>query len=361
MSSLKYTFLFFLCASCYIGEELPTDQQIWEYDNPGNVGLSEVQLISIDSLIKLNAFERISGLMVIKDDKMVFENYYDSTNRHTIFSLDKVTITLTIAAVGVAIDKGLLNLEDPIHQYLPSYESIFDQSVSKRDITIRHLLTHRSGLSWNENLVPFFGNPDHDLNQMFASSDWVSFILNQPLEADPGFRYNFNSGAGVILARIIQNLTNQPFDEFLNENIFNELGVTTFSINQDPSGNFDGGRGASISFLDWTKFGYLMLENGIWNDRRIIDPNFVAEASSVQIPVSGSLNLGYGWRLFGENFDFLPIDRNEIYYIGGDIGQHQYIIPSHDMIIQINAANFFFFDFNNPSLNLFIAITNTIQ
>ena len=359
MKRFRPILLIFLFSSCYLGEELPADQQVWEYDDPGDVGLSEDQLLSIDSLIELNVFERITGLLILKDGKMVFENYYDSTNRHTIFSLDKVTVTLTIAAVGVAIDQGLLNLEDPIHQYLPSYESIFEQSASKKNMTIRHLLTHRSGLAWNENLVPFLGNPDHNLNQMFASSDWVSFILNQPLEADPGFRYNFNSATGVILARIIQNISQQPFDQFLTDNIFDELGVTTFSMNQDPSGNFDGGRGASISFLDWAKFGYLMLENGIWNNRRIIDPNFVEEASSVQIPVSGSLNLGYGWRLFGENFEFLPVNRTNIYYINGDIGQHQYILPSQNMVIQINAQNFF--GSANQSLNLFIQITSTIQ
>ncbi len=351
--------MFLIGSSCYIGENVPTDQQIWEYDDPADVGLSEAQLISIDSLIKLNGYERITGLMILKDDKMVFENYYDSTNRHTIFSIDKATVTLTIAALGIAIDEGLLDLEDPIEQYLPSYQDIFDQSESKRNITIRHLLTHRSGLAWNENLVPFIGNPDHNLNQMFASSDYVSFILSQPLEADPGFRYNFNSGTGVILARIIQNVTTQPFDEYLQENIFNELGITTFSMNLDPSGNFDGGRGASMSFLDWAKFGYLMLEQGIWNDRRIIDPNFVAEISSVQIPVSRSLNLGYGWRLFGENFDFLPIDRTDIFYINGDIGQYQYIVPSQNMVVQINARNFF--GSANQSLNLFIQITRTIQ
>ncbi len=359
MRLYKSLLLIFIATSCYIGEELPTDQQVWEYDDPSDVGLSEAQLISIDSLIKFNGFERITGLMILKDDKMVFENYYDSTNRHTILSLDKTTVTLTIAALGIAIEQRLLDLEDPIHQFLPSYESIFDQSISKRNITIRHLLTHRSGLAWNENLVTFIGNPDHNLNQMFASSDWVSFILNQPLEADPGFRYNFNSATGVILARIIQNVTNQPFDQYLNENIFNELGITTFSMNLDPSGNFDGGRGASMSFLDWAKFGYLMLENGIWNDRRIIDPNFVAEASTVQIPVSGFLNLGYGWRLFGDTFDFLPVDRTDIYYINGDIGQHQFILPSQNMVIQINARNFF--GSANQSLNLFIQITSTIQ
>ncbi|MEP1096537.1 MAG: serine hydrolase [Cyclobacteriaceae bacterium] len=360
MHCIKFICVLLIFTSCYLGEDLPPDQQVWEYDDPSKVGLSEDQLLTLDSLVKVNVFQRIQGLIIVKDDKMVFENYYDSTSRHTIIALDKATITITMAAVGIAIDQRLITLDDPIFQHLPSYQSIFDTTPNKKEITIRQLLTHRSGIAWNENLVALLGNPDNNLNQMFASSDYVNFILSQPLEAEPGFRYNFNSGTGVILARIIQNVTQQPFEEFLNENLFNPIGVTSFSVEQDPAGNFNGGRGASLSFLDWAKFGYLMLNEGIWNGRKVIDSNFIEEASSLQAQVSGTFNLGYGWWLFGENFDFLPVSRDGTYYIAGDIGQHQYLIPSENMLILINAENFFF-GFNNPSLNLFIQITSSIQ
>lgn len=360
MKYLPFLFLLTLCSSCFQGEDLPPDQEIWEYDDPNAVGLMSDRLLAIDSSIKFQTYERISGLIILKNDKMVFENYYDSTSRNDLVFLDRATISITMAAIGIVLDEGLIALDSPIHQYLPSYESVFTENTEKQKITIRHLLTHRSGISWNERVVPFFGNPDNNLNQMFASSDWVEFILNQPLEAEPGFRYNENTGTGTILARIVQNVTAQPFDQFLNDNLFSAIGVSSFGVGQDPSGNFDGARGASISFIDWAKFGYLMLNEGIWNGRKVIDPNFIAEASTTQATVSNSFNLGLGWWLLGSNFDFLPIDRESIYYIAGDIGQHQYIIPEQRMLIQINAANFFF-GFNNPSLNLFINITTTVQ
>lgn len=350
----------FFLSSCYLGEELPSDQQIWEYQDPATQGLSEPLLLSIDSGISVNFYERIEGLMILRNDKMVFENYYDSASRHSIISLDKASITVTVAAIGIALDEGLISLDDPIHLYLPSYQTLIDEDIRKRDITIQHLLTHRSGFSWNESIVPLFGNPDNNLNQLIDSDDWVAFILDQPLEADPGIRYNFNSGTGSILAKIVQNASGQSFEGFLSENLFEILGVSTFSVDLDPAGNYKGGRGVSLSFLDWAKFGYLMLNEGIWNGRKIIDPNFVAESSIVQTQVSPSFNLGYGWWLFGDNFDFLPINKDGIYYIAGDFGQHMYIIPDENMLVLINAENFFF-GFNNPSLNLFIQITSTIQ
>lgn len=362
MKSLKIVFIAFLFSSCYVGEELPPDQQIWEYDQPHNVGLFDETLFFVDSAIKALQFQNIESLIIIKDDKLVFENYYGVQNRSTAINLDRASITITVAAIGIAMDQGLLNITDPIHSYLPSYSSLFQSDPEKLNITIEHLLTHRSGFSWNESLAAFVGNPDNNLNQMFASSDWVEFILNQPLEAGPGFRYNFNSGTGVIMARIVQNASGVPFDEFLTENLFNSIDVSTFSMGQDPSGNFDGGRGATISLIDWTKFGYLMQSQGIWNGRKVLDPNFVDEVTSFQSSVSPTFDLGYGWWLFGSNFEnsFRFFDKDDAYYITGDTGQHLYIIPSKKMVISINADNPFF-GFGNPSLSLFFQITSALQ
>lgn len=361
MKTFKSVCLAFLFMSCYIGEELPPDQQVWEYDDPANVGLFEESLLFLDSAIFAFQYQNIEGLIIIKDDKMVFENYYGLQNRSTEILLDRASIVLTVAAIGIAIDQGLVNVTDPIHTYLPSYSAPFQEDPDKREVTIEHLLTHRSGFSWNETLSAFIGNPENNLNQMFASADWIDFILNQPLEAPPGLRYNFNSGTGIVLATIIQNVSGQPFDEYLNENLFSTIEVSSFSMDQDPAGNFDGGRGASMTLIDWTKFGYMMLNDGLWDGRKVIDPNFVDEVTSVQSSVSPSFNLGYGWWLFGSNFqNSFPFDKDDIFYIPGDAGQHQYIVPSQNLIVSINAENLFF-GFGNPSLNLFFQITSALQ
>lgn len=361
MKFFKNIFLTTFLSSCFIGQELPPDQQIWEYDEPSNVGLFDETLLFLDSAIFNLQFQNIEGLIIIKDDKLVFENYYGIQTRSTIIPLEKASIVITVAAIGLAVDQGLIDITDPIHTYLPNYSAHFQDDPDKQNITIEHLLTHRSGFSWNETLGAFFGNPENNLNQMLASPDWIDFILDQPLEAGPGFRYNFNSGTGVILARVIQNLTGMRFDDYLNQNLFNTIEVTSFSMSQDPSGNFNGGRGASLSLLDWTKFGYLMLNEGLWNGRKVLDPNFVGEVTAVQSSVSPAFDLGYGWWVFGSAYEnVFPVDKDDIYFIQGDAGQNQYIISSKNMVVSIHAENPFF-GFNNPSLNLFFQITSALQ
>lgn len=352
MKNFRLLFLIVLgVSSCYIGEELPPDQDIWEYDQPSNVALSEDILLDLNTSIQLRNFEEIQGMIILKDDKLVFENYFfGEVARNTPIDIDDASAAITVILIAIAEEQNLLDLDDPIHQYLPSYSSFFEAQTAKEAITIRHLITHQSGISWG------FTTDE----EMMLSSDWISFILDRPLEATPGIRYNFNIGGGTILAKILENATDQSFMEFANENLFNTIGVTSFQTTADASGNVDGGSGHLISLIDWTKFGYLVLNEGIWQNRRIIDPNFIAEARTPQVQVSQSFNVGLGWNVFGDSFDnFLSINRENIFYSAGDLGQHLYIIPEHDMVVAIFAENFFF-GFSNPSLNLFLQITTAI-
>lgn len=362
--------------SCYVGQELEPDQDVWEYAQPNEVGLSREVLLELNERIKINEFLEINGLLIIKNDKLVFENYYtrylddfeqvfrktDLKKRNNITHLGSAGMTFTLAAIGVAEDKMLLSIEDPIMDYLPDYEDVFEDDPDKQNITISHLIGYESGFSWNESIQPF--SEFNDLNLMKASDDWVRFVLEQPLEAPPGLRFSLNTGGGVLLARIIENASKQDYESFLIENILEPLNISTLSIDKDPQGNFNGGDGISTSLLDWTKLGYLFINEGIWGNRRILDPNFVIEATTTQKEVSGFYSSGYVFAKFGEYFsEFFGIPHEDIVWIPGDQNQHIYIIPSENAIISIFAEKLFFrFENpNNPTLRLFTEITYSFQ
>ncbi len=350
---MKYTILIIaiLFSSCYLSEELPPDQTVWEYDLPVNVNLDQEALLSLDTRIKINDFERIRGLTIIKDGKLVFENYYSENSRYTLNALGGTSMAITIAAIAIAEEKGFLSFDDKIEDYLPEYADIFEDDNNKTFITIRHLILNKSGLPWSIS----------DLFDIQTTNDWVRYVLEKSMQAPAGLQFNFNNACGLILAKIIENGSGQSFQGFIEENIFQPLGIINVSIKQDSQGNFDGAFGISVSLLDLTKIGYLMLEEGIWNGRRVIDPNFVDQATSIQTNVSGTYNAGYSWRRFGSDFEnFFGINHEDIYFITGELGQHLYIIPSKNLIVCIDAENYFF-GFGNPSLNLLAEISYMIQ
>ncbi|MEQ6167443.1 serine hydrolase [Ekhidna sp. MALMAid0563] len=371
MIRLQYISLVLIFCSCYVGEEVAPDQEVWKYARPKEVGLSEEALLTINSRIQTNDFSEIDGLIIIKNDQLIFENYFDQddsqgfiqrlptlSKRHSAFNLNSASLTFALAAIGVAEDKRLIDIEDRISDYLPEYEDVFLADSEKENITIEHLLLHKSGLSWN--VIQQF-SPQNDLNQMKASEDWVRYILEQPMEAPAGIRFNLNTASGVLLAKIVENASDQSFNDFIKENVIDPLTITSFDIETDPSGNFNAGDGIRISLLDWTKLGYLFLQEGLWRGRKILDPNFIENATSVQTEVSGTQTLGYIWWQFGDSFsNAFAIPSNEIIFIPGELGQHMYLIPSENMIVSIFADNLSD-NFYGYSQNLFTEIINSFQ
>ncbi len=358
----RYLIGFLILSSCYLGEEVPPDQTIWEYGRPKDYTVSEDSLLSINARLRFNQedFEFMTGLIVIKNDHLIFENYYREANRNTISNISQGGLTFSMAAIGVALDKGLLSLDDPIVDFLPEYSDIFQSDPDKEGITIKHLLTHRSGLSWNEGIFSTI-SPQSDVTIMKSTDDWIRFILEKEQGPPPGLFYNLNSGSGAILAKVIENASEQDYMTFLQENLLDPLTINSLTIERDPQGNYNSGNGISISLLDWTKLAYLILNEGIWEGRKIIDPNFIKDGSSLQRVVDNNFGVGYFWQLFGENFDNrFGIESTEVFFIQGELGQHLYIIPSEKMIVSIFAENFFF-GFNNPSLNLFSEITYSLN
>lgn len=355
--------LFILCilSSCYVSDEVAPDQNTWEYGRPGKSSLSEEALLTVNTKIKNKKFQLINGVIIIKDDKLVYENYYNQKSRSYQQSIGQASLSFTVTALGIAEDQRKLSLDDPIHTYLPDYKEVFDNDPNKKKITINHLLTHKSGFSWNEAIFSAF-SLENDLNILKTTDDWLKYILEKPLEAPAGFRFNLNTASGIILAKIIENATGETFEDFLYKNLLTPLSIDSISIEKDATGNFNGGTGVSISLIDWTKLGYLTLKKGLWEGRKVVNPNFIDSATSVQVSVSKeTFNIGYGWRLFGEKFAIpLGVPSNEIIYFPGEIGQYLYIIPSKNMIVSIFAENFFF-RFQNPSLNLFTEISFALQ
>lgn len=349
--NFKELIILLLLSSCYISDELPPDQTVWNYDLPSNVNLNQSGLLDLNTRIRALEFEQIRGLTIIKDHKLVFENYYGGNSRISINELSTASMAITVAAIGVALDKNLISLDDRIEDYLPEYADIFENDNNKTFITVKHLLLNKSGLSWSAD-DPFL---------MKSSPDWVRYVLAKPMQASAGLQYNLDSGSGILLAKIIANQSGQSFQDFVDIHIFQPLQITNSTIAKDSNDNYNGEFGISLSHLDFTKIGYLMLEEGIWNGRRIIDPNFVEEATTLQTNVSGRYNSGFFWKKFGDDFqNAFGINYEDVYFITGEIGQHLYVIPSKKMVIAIDAENYFF-DFRNPSLNLLVEISYLIQ
>lgn len=354
-----YILLLALLSSCYIGEELPPDQQVWEYAYPTSVGLSDESLYATDQALKDESYGLINGMIIIKDDRLVFENYYNFNKRNEPVPVGRVTFSLLILTLDLFIEDGYIALNEPISSYLPTYKPLFDNDTLKQEITVKHIITNRSGLVWNETQPAA-----NDLFMITNSDDWVRYILNKPMEAPPGLRSVINSGMGLVLAKILQNqLGDIALEDYLMEHFFSKLNIATVQWEKSPGGVLNGANGLSISTLDLTKIGYLMLNEGRWTDKqRVISRDWVLDITTVQSEEDANYSLGYSWWLFSDNFSsqWLGLSSNSSYFAAGERGQNLYVIPSENMVICITADNYNM-NFFNYSLSLFVKSLESLQ
>ena len=351
MKNIKSFFLLLLFGSCvYTNENLEPDQQTWNYALPNQFSLIDQDFLNLNEAILNDEYRNIHALVIIKDDQLIFENYYLDQQREDLNNIDNATNILASIAIGMAIDDGyLISIETPIAELLPEYENELSNDSLKKTITIRQLLTHRSGLSWDEIVS------ENDLEEMMNSNDWVKNLLKKPLDAIPGGRYNFNSGASMILSKIIQNLTNETLSSYIDRRLFKALEIEGWLWTTDPSGTTNATNGLYLTQLDFTKIGYLLLKNGVWKDQVILSDDWIYESTNAQHQPSYSYSLGYLWFQFTEEQGNAPYNSKRTFYIPGQTGYHLYINPEENLIVSVGAKNYFY-RFFGPSYWLYFAI-----
>lgn len=158
-------------------------------------------------------------LIAFKDDILLDKayGYADVQNAHlntssTIFPIASLTKQFTAVAILRLVEKGLLDLNEPISTYLPDYQAKW---ISK--ITCHHLLTHTSGLA-DYTSSPKFLN--FYLTKIFSTQELIGLIKDAPLLFTPGNKFEYSGSGYNFLGAIIEKVTRQPYENFLRESLF---------------------------------------------------------------------------------------------------------------------------------------------
>ncbi len=342
---------------CSLGPEKRDDQDVWVYANPSKTLLSDSVLLAINNNLDSKLYGNINSLVVIKDNQLIFENYYDQSFRSRTKNLGQASMAVLITALDLLIRDGYIeNIQQNIVTFLPEYQSIFDVEPDKEQITIEHLLINKSGLSWVQSNA--FPDNLNDLIIMKLQSDWTEYVLSRPLEADPGLRYVPNTGAGVVLAKVMENALGTDLLTYLEQELFHKIDVNEVTWDTDPTGTLDGGAGLSLKALDFTKFGYLLLNGGRWKKARVISNEWIFEITKTTLKLDNIINAGYGWWSFADNV--IDLEVNDLYFADGGIGQQLYIIPHLQMVVAIHAENYSQ-GFFNSSTFIFLSVLASLE
>jgi CubicO group peptidase (beta-lactamase class C family) len=257
---------------------------------------------ALDSVPSLGAF------LVWKGEGLMYENYFNSATEHTDFKVKSVTKSVVSALAGIANDRHLLpELKTPIFNLFTEYatdfiknkeigfiELIKNNDSLKRIITVKDLLTMRTGYLWDDN---------NSLNSRTfnSSSDQVRSTLDLPFEAAPGTQFKYCTPASHVLGVIVSRVVKSNLKVFADSVLFKPLGITVTSWSNDPMGRTMGGTELSLKARDMLKFGLLFLNEGKFNGKQIISKAWIDESTAEQVTLNawdvlpGANGYGYYW------------------------------------------------------------------
>lgn len=253
--------------------------------------------------------------------------FYNNTSLHTLQSVSK---SITSLLVGIAVDEGLMiPLDSAVYPLFDNYQ--FDLNDDRKtSITLRNLLTMRSGILWDES-ASYSDIEKNNCTAMELSDNWIQYVLDQPMDTIPGTQFVYNSGATVLLGKILRKTTGIRIDEWAEEKLFGPLGIDDYYWKKTPQGEIDTEGGLYLSTHDLAKIGYLMLNNGVWENKRIVSENWVKESMLPRVKLNATIAYGYQWWV-PEYADNQP----KIFAGNGYGGQFLMIAEEYDLIVVFN-------------------------
>jgi CubicO group peptidase (beta-lactamase class C family) len=285
---------------------------------------------SVDDFMTAN---RVTGLIAVKDGKVVLEKYAlgrKPEDRWTSFSVAK---SITSTLVGAAIKDGWIkSYYDPIIRYLPELKGTAYDGVS-----LRQAMTMQSGVKWNED----YADPKSDVarasQQPFkgghpiANNPLIQYMAKLPRPTEPGKKFNYNTGetdlVGLALARA---LAGKSLAQYASEKIWAPFGMEQDAVWMvDKAGQERGGCCISATLRDYARIGLFMLGGGKIDGKDILPAGWVEEATSNQLNPGVEGSYGYFW---------WPADDGKSYRASGIFGQGIYVYPEESLVIAINSA-----------------------
>jgi len=325
-----------------------------------DAGIDSSVINNIDTAVRNGTYPNIHSLLIARNNKLLYEKYWPGKDEswgqdlgiiiHGIDSLHdirSISKSIVSSCIGIAMHQGKIkSVEQKIFDFFPEYAQL-DTGI-KSLLTIKHLLTMSSGLAWNED-VPYDNHENSEI-RMIRSPNPVKYVLRQPMDFPPGQVWKYNGGTTQLLAAIIEKTTGKKVDQFANENLFQPLGITRFEWAKYPGTALPAAAsGLRLRSRDLLKFGLMYNQNGLWQGKQIIDPEWIEESFQSHVQRQSNGSYGYQFWLWQDTISNQPIP---IVACIGNGEQRIFFDKYHDLVVVITAGNYNKWDIEKNSYAL---------
>lgn len=311
-------------------------ERTWDY-NPivgwqtkSNLDSGMVKVV-VDSLVKLLSEHRaitndFTSFLIVEDTYLIYEKYFGNGSQDKLHSIKSVTKSITSLLIAKAIELELIDTVDQkISDFFPEYFDNVSDSL-KEKITIKHLLTMSAGFEWNN-----FGGKYRSGWDLYKGNRNEYLITQTVMESNPGEIFNYNSGLSHMLSGIITKKSGMSTEQFAEKYLFDSLGISNYKWTKDRKGYNLGNSELFLTSRDMAKIGLLVLKNGFWYDKQLIDSAYINEMLYPHIKTAGigeKYSEYYGYQWWVKNYRNVIIN-----FAAGYGGQYIFLIPKFDLVL----------------------------
>lgn len=267
---------------------------------------------------------RTAAYLVIKDDEIVYENYWLRFDENSLLNSFSVAKSIVAILLGIAIDEGKIgSIDQKVVDYLPWFNSHLDSSL-----TIIDLLSMSSGLSWSEE----FANPNSDVVKAYYGNKLDKLIKNTHVKNKPGKKWSYQCGNTVLLSMIIESATGMPISKYAEKKLWIPLGAEheAYWGKSDTNGLTKAFCCFYATPKDFAKLGLLVLHKGNYMGKQIVSEEYIDKVTS---PCKW---LYYGKKhvdFYGLHFWLVKHHGEYLPYFSGMFGQYIIIYPKENAVV----------------------------
>ena len=272
-----------------------------------------------DALIDYHKSTGTIAYVIIKNDSVWFENYYDGFDENSKSNSFSMAKSYVSGLLGKAISDGYIkSLDEPVGTFFPE----FSEGLAAQ-MTVGDLSSMASGTNWVEK----YYSPLSITTRAYFDDDLEKVILGLKVVDEPGKSYKYSSGDTQLLAMVIEKATGKKLYDYLTESFWMPLGSENQTLWQVDSESHDLVKAyccIASNAKDFARFGKLYKDHGKWNGKQVLDSTFVAKSLTPRFPESPQY--GYGWWLQKR------ADKS-FFMMRGHLGQYVIVEPTDNVII----------------------------
>ena len=303
----------------------------WEISN---ASYDSRRIEELNQKIATNLFKDIKSVVVIKDGKLLIEEYFNGASRDTLHNTRSVGKSFASTMTGIAINNGFIKSEDQTLKDFYDLRKFANFSPKKERVTIKSLLTMSSA---------FDGNDDDDEDspgneeKMYPTNDWIKFALDVPMsERNVGEKWAYFTAGVVVLGDIINKSVPHGLEKYADEKLFQPLGITEYEWPYTPQRVPSTAGGLKMRALDFAKYGQLYRNGGKWNGKQVVAAAWIEKTFTKQIPLGDDF---YGYLFWYRTFN-LNGKKHETFYATGNGGNKIFVFKDQPLVVVITSTAF---------------------